>query len=881
MKAMVLPAVGPIEDSPLRWRDMADPAPGPGQVVVKVSACGVCRSNLHMIEGDWLPGTPASFPIVPGHEVIGYVAQVGPGVGNVSRGDRVGVAPIWSACGVCRFCLSGTEQLCLKRQITGETRDGGYAELMLADAAFTYLIPGKLADAEAAPLLCPGLTAYGAVKKACLAPGHKVGVVGIGGVGHVVIQIARLAGADVYAVTRNPLHQAVAEEVGAVASHAPHGHEGTHLPDGSLDSAIVFAPSAAAVAEALRLTRRGGRIVLGVSEPVGRLDVGDEKTILGTVLGNRQDVHEVLALAAAGKLRSICDQFPLNDANHVLGQLKAGRLRARAVLVPLQETHFMTANNDVADVLVVGGGTAAGVAAAHLASAGFRVVCLEQGDWVDHGALPGNKPEYEILGDKPWHPDPNVRANRADYPIDNSASDVAPWMFNGVGGTSVLYGAIWARPLPSDFRVRTLDGVADDWPVSYAEMQPYYEAMEIELGVSGLPGNPAYPPSASPPTPAFPLHRPGRRMAEAMNRLGWHWWPGYNAMPTLKYRLQNQCVRYGVCRMGCPEGAKASADVTLFPLALRHGAKIVTRARVARITTNTKGLATGAVYLQGGADHFQAASVVILAAGGIGTPRLLLLSTSKHFPDGLANSSGLVGKRLMMHPYATSVGLYNEELEDWLGPAGEYLSSMHFYETDRSRGFVRGAKWALMPTGGPLETVWRWTHGEDVREEPFWGTSFASKMKESIGHMMRWDVIPEDLPEETNHVTLHPSLTDPDRLPAPQVHYRVSDNTRKMVSFHLARTMEAHEAAGATRAWVAGRFLSSGHITGTAKMGNDPATSVVDRYGRAHDVPNLYLIDGSVFPTSTGVNVAATICANARRIATHLISNARRQVVPA
>jgi choline dehydrogenase-like flavoprotein len=535
----------------------------------------------------------------------------------------------------------------------------------------------------------------------------------------------------------------------------------------------------------------------------------------------------------------------------------------------------VTEANDVADVLIIGGGTAGGVAASHLASAGLRVVCLEQGDWVDHGALPGNKPEYEILGDRQWHPDPNVRGARADYPVDNSESDLAPWMFNGVGGSSVLYGAIWAKPVPSDFRVRTLDGVADDWPIGYAELAPYYEAVEAELGVSGMAGNPAYPPGAAPPSPAAPLHRPGRQMAEALNRLGWHWWPGSNAIPMRRHNLQHQCVRYGVCRMGCPEGAKASTDITHFPLALKHGTRVVTRARVARITTDDSGRATGAVYLRDGVEHHQAAEVVVLAAGGIGTPRLLLLSASARFPDGLANSSGLVGRRLMMHPYASSVGIYEEELEDWLGPAGEYLSSMQFYETDPERGFVRGCRWSLMPTGGPLETVQRWTKGEGTRVESFWGAEFAAKMTRSIGHMMRWDIVPEDLPEDSNRVTLHPSMTDSDGLPAAKIHYRISENTRRMVEFHLARTVEAHLAAGATRTWVPGRYNSSGHNTGTAKMGDDPATSVVDRYGRSHDVPNLYVLDASVFPTSTGANVAATTCANAKRVATCIAAAAR------
>jgi propanol-preferring alcohol dehydrogenase len=334
MKAMVLDRAAPIDERPLAFRDVPDPTPGPGQVVVRVSACGVCASNLHMIEGDWLPGSPAVLPIIPGHEVVGSVAALGPGVDTVAVGDRVGVQPIWSTCGACRFCLGGREQLCRGRQITGETRDGGYAELMLADAAYVYALPAGLGDAQAAPLMCPGITAYGAVKKAALAPGQTVAVVGVGGVGHMVIQMARLTGADVYAVTRSRAHQEVAEEVGAIASYSPKANGSDHLPDASVDAAIVFAPSPSAVDEAMRITRPGAQIVLGVTETVGRLDIGDEKTVAGSVLGGRGDMQEVIRLAAAGKLTAIHAEFPLAEANDVLARLKAGEIRARAVLVP-------------------------------------------------------------------------------------------------------------------------------------------------------------------------------------------------------------------------------------------------------------------------------------------------------------------------------------------------------------------------------------------------------------------------------------------------------------------------------------------------------------------------------------------------------------------
>jgi choline dehydrogenase-like flavoprotein len=531
--------------------------------------------------------------------------------------------------------------------------------------------------------------------------------------------------------------------------------------------------------------------------------------------------------------------------------------------------------SDTADVLIVGAGTSGGVVAAHLAVAGFKVVCLEQGDWVKQSDLPGDKAEFELLASKRWSADPNVRGGREDYPTDLLESDMPVWMYNAVGGSSILFGAIWPRALPSDLRVRTLDGVGADWPLTYEELQPFYEALDIEMGVSGLGGNPAYPPGAPPPLPAMPIHKTGRRMAQAMNSLGWHWWPGTNAVPSRDYNNQKQCARYGLCRIGCPNGSKASTDITHFPTALRHGARVITAARVARITTNEKGLANGAVYIKDGKEHFQSASLIVLAASGIGTPRLLLMSSSSHFPDGLANSSGLVGKNLMLHPYATAVGIYDEALEDWVGPAGEYIGSMQFYESDPARGFVRGAKWMLMPSGGPLDHVERWTKGPGAREEPFWGEPFARKIRSSVGHMIQWVIVPEDLPEETNYVSLSDDLRDSDGLPAPKIHYRVGENTRRLLDFHIERALESHAAAGASKAWVGGRGYSSGHNTGTARMGKNPATSVVNRWGACHDVPNLYIVDGSVFPTSTGVNVTPTICALAKRTATYIASHAR------
>lgn len=336
MKAVLLREPKPMEQDPLRVAEIPRPTPGPGQVLMRVSACGVCRSNLHMIEGDWVHlGVPARSPIVPGHEVVGRVEALGPGVTELAIGDRVGVQPLWSTCGHCRYCLSGREQLCPTRQVTGETVDGGYAEYMLAMAAHAHRVPDNVSDAEAAPLFCPGITAYGAVTKLRPEPGQTVALYGMGGVGHMVLQLLRAYGAEVIVAARNPRHLDLARKLGAARTIDLSRQDAGEVlrREGGVDGAICFAPSSKLAQQAIAGTRVAGTVVVGAFADLGAYNFTEEKTILGSVIGSRQMMKELLALAGRGVVKTVCETFPLDQASAVLKKLKGGDFEARAVLV--------------------------------------------------------------------------------------------------------------------------------------------------------------------------------------------------------------------------------------------------------------------------------------------------------------------------------------------------------------------------------------------------------------------------------------------------------------------------------------------------------------------------------------------------------------------
>ncbi|MEZ5551318.1 MAG: GMC family oxidoreductase [Pseudomonadales bacterium] len=519
--------------------------------------------------------------------------------------------------------------------------------------------------------------------------------------------------------------------------------------------------------------------------------------------------------------------------------------------------------DDSVDVLIIGAGASGAALAWSLADTRMRILCLEQGDWPNPADYPTNGRDWEARALDEFSFSPNRRRNFADYPINDDESPIKVANFNGVGGGTVLYAGHFPRFHPSDFRVRTLDGVADDWPIDYTTLAPYYDLNDRMMGVSGLAGDPAYPPK-QPQMPPVPLGKAGQRLAQGFNTLGWHWWPSDSTVATEPYDGRDRCINLGACITGCTQGAKASTDITYWPHALRSGVEVRTRCRVREITVNSAGMADGVIYYDAaGVECRQAAEVVALACNGVGTPRILLNSTSTAFPDGLANSSGLVGRNLMFHPYAAILGVFDEPLDGYKGPTN-CIWSQEFYETDPARGYVRGFSYEINRGRAPLGTALMGM----LRGRIPWGEGHHRAYRTMHNRVTGMMGICEDLPEAHNRVTLDAILKDPNGIPAPHIHYELSDNSRRMLDFAVARGTEVLKAAGATDVMTEMPLAVGGwHLMGTARMGRDPATSVVNEWGRSHDVKNLFIVDGSLFVTSAGVNPTPTIQALALYIA--------------
>ena len=330
MKAMLLRKPLPIDRSPLQWSEITVPEPAPGEILMRVEACGVCSTDLHTVEGEL---TPHKQPVVPGHQIVGVVERLGSSVDQFRVGDRAGIAWLRSTCGSCGYCRRDRENLCPDARFTGWDADGGYAEYAVAPADFAYHLPSALEPELVAPLLCAGIIGYLALKQSELRPGERLGTYGFGSSAHVVLDIARYWGCEVFVFTRQPHHQALAREMGATWV----GQVGD-LPPARVQSAIMFAPAGNLVPAALENLDKGGTLALAgiYMTPVPELDylkhLIDERTIRSVTANTRQDGRELLALAARIPIRPRVRVFPLEQANQALLELKNDRFQGAGVL---------------------------------------------------------------------------------------------------------------------------------------------------------------------------------------------------------------------------------------------------------------------------------------------------------------------------------------------------------------------------------------------------------------------------------------------------------------------------------------------------------------------------------------------------------------------
>ncbi len=329
MKACLLRAPAPVQTNPLEFADAPVPQPGPGEVLVRVNVCGVCRTDLHVVEGE-LP--PRKSPVIPGHQAVGAIEKPGEGAHRFRPGTRVGIPWLHGTDRVCEFCRAGAENLCDNPAFTGYTADGGYAEFAVAPEDFVYAIPESFPDAQAAPLLCAGIIGFRCLRLSGIKPGGRLGFYGFGAAAHVAIQVARHWGVEVYACTRGEKHQQLARELGAVWAG-----EAAADPPVKLDAAIIFAPAGELVPPALQALKKGGTLILGGihMSPIPQFDYDllyQERSIHSVANNTRQDGEDFLRVAAEIPIRSRVTVYPLRDANRALNDLKADRVNGAAVL---------------------------------------------------------------------------------------------------------------------------------------------------------------------------------------------------------------------------------------------------------------------------------------------------------------------------------------------------------------------------------------------------------------------------------------------------------------------------------------------------------------------------------------------------------------------
>ncbi len=508
------------------------------------------------------------------------------------------------------------------------------------------------------------------------------------------------------------------------------------------------------------------------------------------------------------------------------------------------------------DVIIVGSGASGSAAAWNFCKSGLKVLCLEQGAAIDNNKYLMHSADNDEIHD--FNYSPNMRKLKSDYPVDDDNSPIKIANYNAVGGSTVLYSGHFPRFRESDFKTKTTDNVAFDWPINYQELEPYYNLNDSIIGISGLSGDPAYP-SIKNLLPPVSIGKSGELIAKAYDSLGWHWWPSYSAIINKNFKNRSKRVNQG-----------KSTDLTYIPLAKSKGLELITKSRAIKLITDKFNNIESIVYEKSNKLNYAHASLFVLACSGLGTPRLLLNSKNNFYENGLANSSGLLGKNLMLHPLGLAEGVFDDFIESYVGPPGCCIYSHQFYDTNKINEFKRGYTMQVLRGSGPLETANSLLKFKKLSKGKKFHESFFNKYGKNIPIA----IICEDLPEIHNSVELDTEHLDSSGMPGVKINYKLSDNSKRMLSHGINNAKKVLKEAGAKSILGFGPVSNTGwHIMGTAKMGSKKTDSVVDKFGKAHDFNNLVIVDSSIFPTSSAVNPVSTIQALSLKITSEIIKN--------
>ena len=522
------------------------------------------------------------------------------------------------------------------------------------------------------------------------------------------------------------------------------------------------------------------------------------------------------------------------------------------------------------DFVIIGSGAAGGIIAKELSTAGFSTVVLEQGKYHKTPEFTHDEIKYflngELMGNGPRESGMSVRINESDDP-QYGQQDPATYAHT-VGGSSVVFSGHFWRMRPIDFNERSVLGAIDgtnfvDWPISYEELEPYYTKVEWDMGVSGAPGF-SDPPRSKPfPMPPLPVNSSGVLMEKAAEALGLHADVQPHAILSRAHNGRPPCLQCGFCAFyGCEVGAKSSSLAAMIPLAEASGnCEVRPESTVFRIVKNAEGRVTEVLYYdKDGNEQGQRAKAVVLSANGAESPRLLLDS------DNLANSSGYVGRNLMFNAHAGANATFEHPLNEHKGVQATRVV-LDYYDSDPNRGFYGGG--GIDARGGLFMTPLMYTLAGAPPSDRNWGAEYKEMIAHSFTRQMGMFVSATSLPMDRNNITLNPDRTDQWGRPSIIVTYNDHPDDLANAQFLQDKSEELLDAAGAVRTWSqpVGPTQFGVHLLGTCRMGDDPATSVIDKDHRTHDVPNLFICDGSSLVTSTRGQPTMTIMALAFRAA--------------